>query len=152
MTLGKLLSMWSHDYTKFYNNTCVSVYTERNKVKYFIMKFDHHAGPQELKEGFLNRKVAGFSVTETELKVVIDIYKKGVDHEFISPKEFYSLIDKDCIDLSDSDSKEWLDEMMEDTEESIKYFEWNPYHDSLLVTYVNIPHCMPGWEVKKYDN
>ena len=149
MTLKKILEMWVHDYTPLYISTTVTVHSNRNGKLYFLMKFAHGVQEPLLKEKFLNRKVVSFSVTETELQVAIDLHTEGIDHECISGKEFYSLLDKACIDLSGSE--EWVEELKDDNEESIKYFEWNHYHNSLSVTFANIPHYMPGWEVKKYD-
>lgn len=136
MKLKKLISMWQNEYS---SARFLEVYRHDNGKESFIMTCDRYLGIHELKDGFLDRNVVKFAVTEDKLRVVVDVYARGDDMEFISPAEFYNLIDKSCIDLDGSE--DWLEELKGDHEPCIKYFEFNPIRDELLITYAKIPHC-----------
>lgn len=136
MTLKKLISMWQNEYS---SARFLEVYRRDNGKESFIMTCDRYLGIHELKDGFLDRNVVKFSVAEDKLLVAVDVYTRGDDMEFISPAEFYSLIDKSCIDLNGSEY--WLEELKDDHEPCIKSFEFNSIMDELLITYAKIPHC-----------
>ena len=139
MTLKKLISMWQNEYS---SARFLEVYRCDSGKESFIMTCDRYLCAHELKDGFLDRNVVKFAVTEDKLRVVVDAYARGDDMEFISPAEFYGLIDKSCIDLDGSE--DWLEELKGDREPCIKCFEFNPIRDELLITYAKIPHC-PMW-------
>lgn len=138
MTLKKLMRMWRSSHSTAEEYYC-EIYRTDNGKETFLMLVNACCGMHELKDGLKDREVTRFAVTETKLTVVLDVYKRGVDAEYVSLAEFYSLIDKSCIDLDGSER--WLEEMKDDREECIKYFEFNPKRDELLLTYAKIPHC-----------
>lgn len=136
MNLRTLINAW-HPNTP-YPASWINIYrTYENEDKFrtekkFMMRLDYDWGLYGVSPKLLDNKVLEFSVSEDELKVIIDIHQKEDNKELLSASEFYRLIDKSCIELNQCEH--WLEDMKDDEKPRISRFEINYYSGKLVFT------------------